>query len=251
MVLEQTSGGWTATEVDPAVTSDVSLIESASQIRLDQPESRPANVLFQTLMVLVAAAAAGILVFVVVRSVVSSDGIPDEQALDLNELPTVGLDPENQDGSASSGADSSRSGSQRNTLEDGIPEEETPAATPIDTGDSSTADEAADSTDPSDAGDQAATADLDGNEPAAEDQTAIDSTGTGDDRPGFGELLGPTTSTTASVGPILTSPQPGLPSLPSLPSLPTTAAPAPTYDTMSRPVPPANVSAPPDPTIQS
>ena len=221
MVLEQTSGGWTATEVDPAVTSDVSLIESASQIRLDQPEARPGNVLIQALMVMAAAAAAGVLVFFVVRAAVSSDATQDEQAMDLNELPSVGLDPENGNGSVSSGKESSRSGSQRNTLDDGIPEEETPAATPTDIAGSSDASEAADSRDTE--GSAAGAAGLDTE--AAQDQTLNDLTGPADDQPGFGGQLGPTTSTTAatSAGPIQPSPP-----LPGLPSLPTTAAPAPT-----------------------
>lgn len=230
MVLEQTSGGWTATEVDPAVTSDVSLIESASQIRLGQPEPRPANVLFQALMVLAAALAAGLLVFFVVRAAVSSDANTDEQAQDFSELPTVGLDLENQDGDASSGVGSSRSGSKRDTLEDGIPEEETPPATPTaaaeDQAASADAEPAAEVDTDAAATDQPDTENV-GN-PLSEANGGTDNGISTDPQPGS-DTADPATS------PSTTAPQSPATSDPGQPGTPTTAGPAPTTATTAAP----------------
>lgn len=127
MVLEDTSGGWTATEVDPAVTSDVSLLEAANQTQFADRSTRPGGLVIQTALqtaaVIVAALAAGLLVFFVIRAAVGSDP-GEEQAQDFNELPTVGLEPDDGDRDASTAVGSSRSGSKRDTLEDGIPEDE-------------------------------------------------------------------------------------------------------------------------------
>lgn len=134
VVLNDTSGGWLATEAAPAVTSDVELLDGVGpadpvveSARRTGPlshlsPSAPGGVIFQTLIVAGAAIGVGLLVFFAVKAALTPGS--DDQVQTFDDLPTVGLDPERPDGDeASVAVDSDRSGSKRNTLEDGVPED--------------------------------------------------------------------------------------------------------------------------------
>ena len=136
VVLNDTSGGWLATEADPAVTSDVELLDGAGpadpvfeSARRTGPlshlsPSAPGGVIVQTFIVAGAAIGVGFLVFFAVKAALTPGS--DDQVQTFDDLPAIGLDPERPDGDdASVAADSDRSGSKRNTLEDGVPEDAT------------------------------------------------------------------------------------------------------------------------------
>ncbi|MEM9656467.1 MAG: hypothetical protein AAGA65_30605, partial [Actinomycetota bacterium] len=196
MVLDQSPGGWTATEVNPAVTSDVSLTEGASQAPLAPVPSRPFSLAVQALIVLAVALATGLLVFFAVRAAVTSDTPSDEQAQDLSELPTVGLEADGAESTIGDDVDSSRSGWKRDTLDDGLPADADQNAAPV-IG-SATVDSSSGDAEPPAA--MAATAD--DQEDQANPEEAADADGgnaetdpdTGDGEDGDGSSTGPTTT---------------------------------------------------------
>lgn len=124
MILDEGSSSWTATEVDPFITSDLNLIQSAQPIAAvaAEPEQKKrfagllkpgsARLVGQVAVVIVAALVVGFVVFTLVSAVAGSDDDGSAAPDSAEDRPVVQPGPGGQE---TIPANSSRSGSQRSS----------------------------------------------------------------------------------------------------------------------------------------
>ncbi|MGI9599325.1 MAG: hypothetical protein ACR2QK_24390 [Acidimicrobiales bacterium] len=257
MILDENSSSWTATEVDPQATSDLTVLDSAAPIVIpgSPPEEpgrfgrlsavRSARLLGQVSVVLAASIVAGLLVFLLVRAVAGSDGsdgsdgedgseeaVDDRSVVEPGPAAIDGAPPNSSrsgtrrsvsDGNSSSGAIVSSSGDERAVS----------AATVIVTGsvDDGEADAGLDED-----GDKAGTAEASDDESAS--STSIGPSTTSVSSTTDRSTTDPTTATTDPIGPT-TNPMPAT----TEPSSSSTAAPT-SQPATSVFVPPSTTAAP-------
>lgn len=144
MILDDSSSTWTATEVEPLVQTSEPVpvppapsvgsvedgIPTGNLIIENPPESEPRRLAVQTAIIIGSALLVGLLVFVIVRSVVSADQSEDATPGPVDDVAIIEPGPGGEDAVASE--DSSRSGARRDSEDDGLDESAPFAADVVD-----------------------------------------------------------------------------------------------------------------------